>query len=107
MRRLFRHDPGFQGALGENIAAHKFAPGAGFDPESFARLIVNAWLNSPGHKKTMLSPMFRDTGIGVAISKDEVFVTQLFAGPIPGMADWTPPQEQRTSALSPAGSPTE
>jgi uncharacterized protein YkwD len=102
LRRLFRHDPGFQGALGENIAAHKFAPGAGFDPDSFAKIIVKAWLNSPGHKKTMLSPMFRDTGIGVAISKDEVFVTQLFAGPIPGRAEWTPPQDQRTSALTPA-----
>lgn len=85
LRRVFRSDPGFQGAVGENIATQGFAPGAGFDPQAFATLIVGAWLKSPGHKMTLLSPLFHETGLGVAMSRDAVFVTQVFAGPVPGL----------------------
>ena len=84
LERRFKYEPGFQGTLGENIAAQKFAVGAGFDPDSFARMIVAAWMKSPGHRQMLLSPLFAETGIGVAMAKDEVFVTQLFAGPVPG-----------------------
>jgi uncharacterized protein YkwD len=46
-------------ALGENIAA---ATGPFSTPAS----IVRMWMNSPGHRANILSPTYRDTGLGVA-----------------------------------------
>jgi uncharacterized protein YkwD len=46
-------------ALGENIAA---ATGSFATPAS----IVNMWMSSPGHRANILSPMYTDTGLGVA-----------------------------------------
>lgn len=100
LRRVFAHNPKFQGALGENIASHRFTPGSRFDTETFAHVIVQAWLDSPGHKATMLSPIFRETGIGVAMTKDEVFVTQMFSGPVPGIAAQRALQQQTGSLPS-------
>lgn len=102
LRRVFAHNPKFQGALGENIASHKFTRDSGFDVERFAHVIVQAWLDSPGHKATMLSPIFRETGIGVAMTKDEVFVTQMFSGPVPAIAVQRDLQRQTESHSSSA-----
>jgi uncharacterized protein YkwD len=49
----------FSWTVGENIAW-----GAG--GRGTPRKIVKAWMNSPGHRQNMLSPRFRDIGIGVA-----------------------------------------
>lgn len=43
-------------AAGENIAAGQDSPEA----------VVKAWMNSPGHKKNILSPDFTHTGVGYA-----------------------------------------
>jgi uncharacterized protein YkwD len=46
-------------AMGENIAA---ATG----PLSTPASIVGMWINSNGHRANILSPTYRDTGLGVA-----------------------------------------
>ena len=47
-------------SIGENLA---WGTGVLATPAS----IVKAWLDSPGHKAIMLSPNFRDAGIGLAL----------------------------------------
>jgi len=46
--------------LGENLA---WAPTGAATP----RAIVRSWLRSPGHRRTMLDPRFREMGLGVAL----------------------------------------
>jgi uncharacterized protein YkwD len=42
--------------------------------------IVRGWINSPHHRRNMLNPRFRCTGIGVARAADgTIYFTQLFA----------------------------
>ena len=48
----------FSWTVGENIA---WGAGGRGSP----RKIVKVWMNSPGHRQNMLSPRFRDIGIGV------------------------------------------
>lgn len=80
--RLRAYHPRFVGLLAENLAAQRFTPGVGFDPDHFAALIVDAWMRSPKHRQTLLRPGFLETGIGVARAVDEIYVTQLFSGPL-------------------------
>lgn len=47
-------------AAGENLAN-------GFES---ARLVVRAWLDSPGHRDNILSPEFRDVGVAIAAADD-------------------------------------
>lgn len=47
-------------SLGENLAW-------GSRGRASPRAIVNAWMNSPGHRANILSRQFRDIGIGIAI----------------------------------------
>lgn len=46
--------------------------------------VVNAWMNSPGHKANILRPYFKELGIGVSFADDECtesfIVTQIFIG---------------------------
>ena len=90
LNRVQRYLPAFRGALGENIAARGITPENGDDEGALARLIVDAWLKSPPHRATLLSPMFRETGIGIALRNGEIYVTQLFSGPVPEMAEGAP-----------------
>lgn len=47
--------------------------------EEIAQISVDGWMNSPGHRRTLLTATYDRAGIGVAISSDrEVFVTQNF-----------------------------
>jgi len=39
---------------------------------------VESWMNSPGHRANILTSYFQSTGIGVAISGNEVYLTQNF-----------------------------
>jgi uncharacterized protein YkwD len=39
---------------------------------------VDGWMNSPGHKSNILTSYFQSEGIGVAVSFNEVYVTQNF-----------------------------
>ena len=46
--------------VGENIAS-------GSGTMATPRAIVQAWMESPGHRANLLSPCFRDVGLGIAV----------------------------------------
>lgn len=62
---------------GENIYQ---APRGGLATaeRALADHVVRAWLNSDGHRETLLRHRFDRQGVGVAVGDDAVFVTQLF-----------------------------
>jgi uncharacterized protein YkwD len=48
-------------------------------PEEIAQISVEGWMNSPGHRRTLLTSTYDREGIGVVISPNkEVYVTQNF-----------------------------
>lgn len=47
-------------------------------PQTLARMIMNAWMSSPGHRQNILTPGFTHVGIGVAAFGREVRATQIF-----------------------------
>ncbi len=47
-------------------------------PESIAELAVSGWMDSPGHKKNILTSNFSKEGIGVSILPFTIHVTQNF-----------------------------
>lgn len=62
-------------STGENIWS-----GTGHDPGNttrLARLIVNNWMSSAGHRQNLLNPQFTDIGVGVAARGREVRATQV------------------------------
>jgi uncharacterized protein YkwD len=61
---------------GENIwMGTGYQPG---DTTRLARLIVDNWMSSPGHRSNLLRPEFTDIGVGVAASGNNIKVTQVF-----------------------------
>ncbi len=63
---------------GENIWT-----GRGFDPsqtQHLAKMIMDSWMNSPGHRKNILSPGYTHLGVGVITNYQEVKATQVFIG---------------------------
>lgn len=55
-------------------------------PESFAKAIVEQWMNSPEHRKNLLSPEPTQIGIGCALSRhanslDTIYAVQDFLRP--------------------------
>lgn len=47
--------------------------------EKIAETTVQGWMNSPGHRKNILTPHWKTEGVGVAISPDDkVYITQNF-----------------------------
>lgn len=41
--------------------------------------VVQGWLQSPGHRKNLLSPNYQETGVGIALGdKGRVYVTQVY-----------------------------
>ncbi|NOT11495.1 MAG: CAP domain-containing protein [Methylococcaceae bacterium] len=44
-------------------------------PDQIANTIVQGWMNSPRHRENLLSPLHDQQGIGIAISGNDVFVT--------------------------------
>jgi uncharacterized protein YkwD len=47
--------------------------------EQIALTTVLGWMNSPGHRKNILTPYWRNQGIGVFLSPDDkIFITQNF-----------------------------
>jgi len=65
--------------IGENIHMVRSST-AGFwaSPESIAEIAVSGWMDSPGHKKNILTSNFSNEGIGVSISTFTIHVTQNF-----------------------------
>ena len=60
--------------MGENIYEEDFP-----DRERMPQRAIQAWLGSPVHRQIMLSPVFNETGIGVARAADgATYVTQDF-----------------------------
>lgn len=50
-------------------------------PQEIALRTVNGWMNSPGHRKNILAPHWRQEGIGVKIENspgNKVYITQNF-----------------------------
>ena len=44
-----------------------------------AKSTVQGWMNSPGHRKNILTPFWRSEGIGIAIAPDDkVYITENF-----------------------------
>ncbi len=67
---------------GENIWT-----GSGYNPgdvPALARVIMDSWLSSPGHRRNILTPGFTCLGVGVAGAGREVRATQVFATVGPG-----------------------
>ncbi len=59
-------------AAGENIAMGQDSPSS----------VMNAWMNSPGHRANILSPSFTEIGVGLAKnSNGRLYWTQLFMKP--------------------------
>lgn len=71
-------------AVGENIA-YQFLS-TGFSTEDLARSLVDAWTDSPGHHKNMVSPAFSEIGVGIARSErsGRYYAVQEFARPASG-----------------------
>jgi len=60
---------------GENIYREK-----GLDDP--VRSGVEGWMRSPEHRKSLLDPLFSQSGVGIAISPDtDYFITQIFIHP--------------------------
>jgi uncharacterized protein YkwD len=65
------------GRIGENIWG-----GSGHDPSDarlLARMIVDGWVSSPGHRANILNPNYTHLGVGVSISGKDIRATQEFA----------------------------
>jgi uncharacterized protein YkwD len=61
---------------GENIWMSSHRPLA--DIKQLARVVVDNWMSSPGHRTNLLHPQFTDMGVGVATNGKEIKVTQAF-----------------------------
>ena len=60
-------------AAGENIAMGQQTPQA----------VMNAWMNSPGHRSNILSPSYGQIGVGLAKNKNgRAYWTQMFIKPL-------------------------
>jgi len=46
--------------------------------DELEELVVEGWMESPGHKDVMLDPLFNETGVGVAEVNHFYIVTQIF-----------------------------
>jgi uncharacterized protein YkwD len=46
------------------------------DTRQLARIIVDNWMASPGHRANLLRPQFTDIGVGVAANGKQIQVTQ-------------------------------
>ncbi len=64
-------------AMGENIyGADGSEP---LETELLARIMVDSWMSSPGHRQNILNPEFTDMGVGVAALGKQIRATQVFA----------------------------
>jgi uncharacterized protein YkwD len=80
--RLLAVWPDFKGNFAENVASIE-GPKASKDtsPEALADAFLKLWIVSPSHRKNIREASYTITGIGIARSGNEVFVTQVFATP--------------------------
>ncbi|WP_250675189.1 CAP domain-containing protein [Paraclostridium ghonii] len=57
-------------SAGENIAMGQKTP----------QEVMNAWMNSEGHRKNILNPNFTELGVGIASNGSSLYWTQMFIG---------------------------
>jgi uncharacterized protein YkwD len=50
------------------------------DVKTQARMIVDGWMTSPGHRRNILDPNYTHLGVGVAAKDKDCYATQIFAG---------------------------
>ncbi len=50
------------------------------DIKTQARLIVDGWMTSPGHRRNILDPNYTHIGVGVSARDKTCYATQVFAG---------------------------
>jgi uncharacterized protein YkwD len=77
--RLMAIDADFQGLLGENVGAQRYFRASGIDVDRSAKMIVDSWISSPSNRQNLSFADYAKTGVGIALSGDTVFVTELFA----------------------------
>ena len=58
------------GTVGENIAWG----------QNSAQMVMNTWMNSPGHRQNILSSSYTKNGVGVAEENGKLYWVQLFVG---------------------------
>ena len=46
--------------------------------EDIARQAVDGWMKSPGHRRNILDGTYTESGVGVALSDNDIYITQLF-----------------------------
>ncbi len=49
------------------------------DSKLLARVIVDSWMSSPGHRANILNPDYTHVGIGIGVMGKEIRATQVFA----------------------------
>jgi uncharacterized protein YkwD len=79
-QRLEEEQPARQGyayRVGENIAAYSKLDYS--DIKIMARMVMDGWMTSPGHRQNILNPLYTHLGVGVSIQGDQMRVTQEFA----------------------------
>jgi uncharacterized protein YkwD len=75
--RIISEYPNSLTATGENIwGANGSEP---LDTGRLARIIVDTWMSSPGHRQNILNPDFTDIGVGIAAVGKQIRATQVFA----------------------------
>lgn len=62
------------------IVAENIFQCSGHDPEAAAKVTVDGWMESPGHRFNILDPESTHVGIGYAKKGEIIMVTQVFAG---------------------------
>lgn len=67
------------GAIGENIM--EMGGSRTLDARQFARVAVDGWMKSPGHRANILDPSYDKSGIGVTLVGGQAYATQVFFGP--------------------------
>ncbi len=67
---------GLLGKIGENI--HMGQRNDYSDIKTSARVIVDSWMISPGHRRNILNPAYTSLGVGVAVKGKECYATQSF-----------------------------
>ena len=68
---------GYKYRVGENIAAYSKLDYS--DTKIMARMVLDGWMTSPGHRQNILNPRYTHFGVGVSVQGDQMRVTQEFA----------------------------
>lgn len=97
---LMQQDTGFQGLVGENVAAQYYTAQLGIDVDAFARRFVDGWLASKAHQENLTFPEYDRTGVGAAVNDNTVYITELFTTDL-GLPQKEPSQPQIAPVPSP------